>query len=29
LKPENRVRVQYLKTKGTLRQATVKALLDD
>ena len=29
LKPEIRVRAQYLKAKGTLRHATVKALLDD
>ena len=29
LKPEIRVRAQHLKTKGTLRHATVKALLDD
>jgi hypothetical protein len=27
--PEIRVRAQHLKTKGTLRHATVKALLDD
>jgi len=27
LKPEFRVRAQYLKTKGTLRHATVKELL--
>jgi bifunctional non-homologous end joining protein LigD len=29
LKPEIRVRAQHLKAKGTLRHATVKALLDD
>jgi hypothetical protein len=29
LKPEIRVRVQHLKAKGTLRHASVKALLDD
>jgi hypothetical protein len=29
LNPEIRVRVQHLKTKGTLRHATVRALLDD
>jgi len=29
LKTEIRVRAQYLKAKGTLRHATVKALLDD
>jgi bifunctional non-homologous end joining protein LigD len=29
LKPEIRVRAQHLKTKGTLRHATVRALLDD
>jgi hypothetical protein len=29
LKPEIRVRAQHLKTKGTLRHATEKALLDD
>jgi len=29
LKPEIRVRAQHLKTKGTLRQTTVKVLLDD
>jgi hypothetical protein len=28
LKPEIRVRAQYLKAKGTLRHATVKFLLD-
>jgi bifunctional non-homologous end joining protein LigD len=29
LKPEIRVKARYLKAKGTLRHATVKALLDD
>jgi hypothetical protein len=29
LKPEIRVRAQHLKAKGTLRHATVKALLDN
>jgi hypothetical protein len=29
LKPEIRVKAQHLKAKGTLRHATVKALLDD
>jgi N-methylhydantoinase B/oxoprolinase/acetone carboxylase alpha subunit len=29
LKPEIRVRAQHLKARGTLRHATVKALLDD
>jgi bifunctional non-homologous end joining protein LigD len=29
LRPEIKVRVQHLKAKGTLRHATVKALLDD
>jgi len=29
LKPEIRVRAQHLQTKGTLRHATVKALLDN
>jgi bifunctional non-homologous end joining protein LigD len=29
LNPEIRVRAQHLKAKGTLRHATVKALLDD
>ena len=29
LKPEIRVKAQYLKAKGTLRHATVKALLAD
>jgi hypothetical protein len=29
LKPQIRVRAQYLKAKGTLRHATVKALLND
>jgi hypothetical protein len=29
LKPEIRVRAQHLKTKGMLRHATVKTLLDD
>ena len=28
-KPEIRVRARHLKTKGTLRHATVNALLDD
>jgi hypothetical protein len=28
-KPEIRVSAQHLKAKGTLRHATVKALLDD
>jgi bifunctional non-homologous end joining protein LigD len=29
LRPELRVRVKHLKAKGTLRHASVKALLDD